>query len=58
MTNLRSKQAQQSTHVTRACGGVGYVDCPSIQRANNPHFEDPGWALLAGAVSAAVKRGG
>eukprot|EP01052_Picozoa_sp_SAG31_P002673 SAG31_NODE_96_length_25743_cov_56.175948_3_plen_518_part_00 len=39
--------------VTNICG-KGYTSCP-IQEHNNPHFLDPGWKLLAKAVSTAVE---
>ena len=38
-----------------ACGGEGYTSCPALQRADNPHFLDPGWALLSDAVAGAVR---
>lgn len=41
--------------ITAACGGVGYTTCP-VQEANNPHFVEQGWALLAQAVAARVAR--
>ena len=36
------------------CGGAGYARCDGVQLANNVHFTDDGYALLAAKVSAAV----
>eukprot|EP00041_Stephanoeca_diplocostata_P008712 m.128776 g.128776 ORF g.128776 m.128776 type:complete len:441 (-) comp17446_c0_seq1:1303-2625(-) len=40
--------------VTTHCGGVGYSTC-ALQRADNPHFLEEGWAVLASAVAQAVR---